>query len=72
MVTTKPTERQLYQVAVFTDGHGSYQARCCEQGCAWRGKWHRQEKLAVESAMFHGNVHAGGDVVRRWVAPKPE
>ena len=39
------------KVAIWTDGMGTYQARCLD--CSWKGKWHRKEPLAVEDAKKH-------------------
>lgn len=38
-------------VSIYTDGMGTYQARCL--GCAYRGAWWRTEKRAVKDAQDH-------------------
>lgn len=41
----------IIQVAIWTDGMGTYQARCL--GCAWKGEWWRREARAVKDAETH-------------------
>lgn len=41
---------------VWTDGLGTYQARCTH--CDWHGPWRRQETKAVADAEAHGEEHA--------------
>ena len=38
-------------VSVYTDGMGTYQARCL--GCPWRGAWRRKNATAIEDAKGH-------------------
>ena len=42
---------RVITVEVYTDGMGTYQARCTD--CAWRGRWYRTEAKAVEQARTH-------------------
>lgn len=45
-------------VAIHTDGMGTYQARCMEPECGWKGVWTRKEDTAVSHGKQH-NRHEG-------------
>ena len=46
-------------VAVYTDGMGTFQARCME--CAHRGPWRRRQARAADDAAEHGGTHENDD-----------
>lgn len=49
-MTDQPTD-ELILVAIWTDGMGTYQARCKQ--CPWKGAWWRKEARAVTDAEGH-------------------
>ena len=40
-------------VIVYTDGMGTFQARCITDDCAWRGRWVKSQERAVRHAEAH-------------------
>jgi hypothetical protein len=45
----------VLKVAVWTDGMGTYQARC--MSCDWKGAWWRKQERALKDAEAH--THGG-------------
>jgi len=41
----------MITVAIYSDGLGTFQARCTD--CSWRGRWYRSEDRAVAEAKTH-------------------
>jgi len=42
---------QYLYVAIYSDGMGTFQARCCD--CTWRSAWRRKETSAVIDGKAH-------------------
>lgn len=45
------TPEGVLLVAIWTDGMGTFQARCLS--CPWHGDWRRNEALAVKQGKTH-------------------
>lgn len=43
----------IIKVAIYTDGMGTYQARCMD--CTWKASWRRKEAASVKDAKAHSH-----------------
>jgi hypothetical protein len=50
-MTTTSDEVDTIKVAIYTDGMGTWQARCLD--CEWRSAWFAREATAVRHAKSH-------------------